>query len=127
MKNRTRNTLLLVGILAVVICFAVGAIIFGRIYSAGRVYGQQLTSLEAFTAAQTSLQSKSLAPQTREYIKAQFYYFGCQIEPQIIRSIPVVDYGRVDDALLAGAEPFVRHADDPNEYYKEIQRIHSTK
>jgi len=41
--------------------------------------------------------------------------------------MPVVDYGRVDEASLAGAEPFIRHADDPNDYYTEIQRIHATK
>lgn len=106
---------------------AVGAIAFGHTYNAGRVHGQQLASLDAFTAAHASLQSQSLAPQTREYIKAQFYYFGCQIQPHVIRSMPVVDYGRVDDASLAGTEPFLRHANSPNDYYQKIQRIHATK
>jgi hypothetical protein len=106
---------------------AVGSIAFSRNYNAGRVYGQQLTSLETFYAAHASLQSPSLAPQTREYIKAQFYYFGCQIQPHVIRNMPIVDYGPVDDATLDGTEPFLRHGDTPNDYYQELQRIHATK
>jgi hypothetical protein len=126
MKTLTVKQVLWVG-LALCILAVIGTITCARAYNAGKNHGQKLVSLEAFEAARASLQSRSLTPQTREYIKAQFYYYGCQIKPQIIRRTPVVDYGRVDDALLGGIEPFIPHADSPNDYYRQIQCIHDGK
>ncbi len=110
-------------VLGTLIFVAIGAIAFGRTYNAGRVAGQQIKNEEIFWTAEMSLQNQSLEPQAREYVKAQFYHYGCLVDPQIIRRVRKVDYGPVDDTILKGLEPFPFRSDHPNDYYADLLRI----
>ena len=74
-----------------------------------------------------SLFNPALAPQTREYVKAQFYYYGCRTDAHTIRRMSSVDFGRVNEDLLQRLEPFPLHADCPNDYHEQLMRIHGAK
>lgn len=113
--------------LGFIVAISLGVLVFAQTYNSGRIYGQQLVSHEAFRDAQASLQGTNLTPQTREYLKAQFYYYGCQIQQDIIHREKVVDYGPVNDALLNGLVPFIPHGDSPDVYYQELKRIHAAR
>lgn len=65
-------------------------------------------------ASLMSAKSAEAQPQLREYAKAQFYYYTYMAFQGYYE-----DLGPVDEKLLIGLEPFIRHADSPNDYYKK--------
>lgn len=124
--NRIAATVIAAILLAIVAAAALSSErIYNAGYEAGRRHDQKLVYADAFTAASESLEyGTALTPQTREFIKAQFYYYGCHMGPGTIRKLPRVDYGPVDEKLIAGARPFFIRDDSPNTYYWQILRVY---
>ena len=109
---------------AIFVLIALGIFTEGRTYYAGRNYGQHLIYLDALGAAGSSLSCPNLTPQTREFIKAQYYYYAWQAFASHLQDAHIVDYGPIDETLIHGTEPFVFHADSANGYYQILQEHH---
>ena len=73
--------------------------------------------LDMAGASLASAQAPEANYQTKEYAKAQFYYYAYLSQRNIY-----LDLGPVDLKTIAGLEPFIRHADSPNDYYNRPQK-----
>ena len=68
-------------------------------------------------------QSANLSPQTREYLKARYYWNAAVwISPSWMAGLRA-DFGPVDDSVLAGLDPY-KDASSSAEVYEQAQRIH---
>jgi hypothetical protein len=82
----------------------------------GRTSARKEIYLDMAWASLLSAQAPEATPQLREYAKAQFYYYSYFLSPNIYQNL-----GPVDVSIIRGLEPFIRHADSPNDYYKNIK------
>jgi len=73
--------------------------------------------LDMAAASLISAQAPEASEQTKEYAKAQFYYYAHRTQRNIYQDLGPVDLNRID-----GLEPFIRHADSPNDYYKKAEQ-----
>jgi len=81
--------------------------------SAGRQQATQVY-LDIATASLISARAPEATHQTKEYAKAQFYYYTHRSQKNIYQ-----DLGAVDLMAIDGLEPFIHHADSPNDYYRK--------
>lgn len=70
--------------------------------------------LDVAGASLASAQAPEANHQTKEYAKAQFYYYAHRSQHALD-----ADLGPVDEKAIAGLVPFPAHADSPNDYYKK--------
>ena len=87
-------------------------------YATGHRDGRQTATKQVYldmaTAGLISARAAEAQPQLKEYAKAQFYYYSHFYSPHIYQ-----DLGPVDEKLILGIDPFIRHADSPNDYYRK--------
>jgi hypothetical protein len=93
--------------------------IFGmfRAYEAGRRSASDQIYLDMATTGLIGAQCETATPQLKEYAKAQLYYYSAQLHPPKL----FVDLGPVQESMLKDLEPFIRHADSPNDYYRKLK------
>jgi hypothetical protein len=102
---------------AVVLLALTGIACFVAGFRGGISTGRQETTqvyLDIATASLISARAPEATHQTKEYAKAQFYYYSHRSQKNIYQDLGPVDLKAVD-----GLEPFIRHADSPNDYYKK--------
>jgi len=109
-----KRFLFIVGVLVIGGLLAVFAYFSG--HRDGRKAATRQVYLDIATAGMLSARAPQAQPQLKEYAKAQFYYYSHFYSPEIYQ-----DLGPVDENLLQGLEPFLKHADFPNDYYKRTR------
>lgn len=85
-------------------------------YSLAHIYSPMAYStLQEFQVHSTKLSESNLQPQTREYLKSRIYYLTCHIDAHNLKHYKL-DYGPVDEAILAGLSG-VKGGDSPSDAY----------
>lgn len=98
----------------VLLLVLVGFVSYVTGYQQGRKTSYSRLCLDIAGASLNTVRASEANPQLREYAKSQFYYYVSKLPGEFY-----VDMGPVDERLISGLEPFIRHADSPNDYYRK--------
>jgi hypothetical protein len=82
--------------------------------------GMRKASYEDFSWSYTLLRQSGTNDQLREHLKARVYYNAQYLPDDMLRRIPDIDFGPINEEMLGNFTAAPPHADSPNDYYKAI-------